>query len=172
MNGQLSERLACLPTARDELRDLLSALLADLLEVLVTVLLRDRVAADLADAAIEPRTVELLDLLPALLSDLLVEVGAVTLMVFAPCDSTSIVPQGSVLCATPQVSGRNWIGRSCACSHCQHGSRFSKKPGPYQDAVTTTPGPPRTRIGGAAVGTGVGSGVGCGATNRRGSSAT
>src|SRR5687767_11161846 len=79
MYGQGSERLARLATARDELGDLLAALLPDLLEVLVTVLLRDRVAADLSDATVEPRAVELLDLLPALLPDLLVEVGSVTL---------------------------------------------------------------------------------------------
>src|SRR4029079_8686799 len=69
-----------------------------------------------------------------------------------PCVSVTIVPQGSDLCATPQVSGRNWMGRPFAASQGQHGSRFSKKPGPYQDAVSTLPLSP--------VGTGVGSGVG------------
>src|SRR5712692_311911 len=71
--------LCCLPASCDELGDLLSALLSDLLEVLVSVLLRDGVATDLSDASVEARPVQLLHLLPALLSDLLVEVGAMTL---------------------------------------------------------------------------------------------
>src|SRR6185503_1390062 len=75
-----------------------------------------------------------------------------TVTVFAPCVSVTIVPHGRDLCATPHVSGRNWIGRPFAASHGQHGSRFSKKPGPYHDTVTTLPL--------AAVGAGVGSGVG------------
>src|SRR6266498_4614713 len=74
--GRWSARLA---TARDELGDLLAALLPDLLEVLVPVLLRDGVAADLPDPSVEARAVQLLHLLTALLADLLVEVGAVAL---------------------------------------------------------------------------------------------
>ena len=49
---------ACLPAARDELGDLLAALLADLFEVLVAVLLGHGVAADLADTSVELRPVE------------------------------------------------------------------------------------------------------------------
>src|SRR5919199_6545719 len=44
----------------DEVRDLLASALSDLLEVLVAVLHRQRVAADLADPSVEVRTVELL----------------------------------------------------------------------------------------------------------------
>src|SRR2546422_9585345 len=73
-----------MPAFGDELRDLLSALLADLLEVLVTVLLGDGVASDLADATIEARAVELLHFLATLFADLLVEVGAVPLRGRAP----------------------------------------------------------------------------------------
>ena len=47
--------------------------------MLVPVLLGDGVAADLADASVETRTIELLDLLAALLADLLVEIRAVAL---------------------------------------------------------------------------------------------
>src|SRR3989442_12827106 len=64
-----------------------------------------------------------------------------TVTVVEPCVRVTIVPHGSDLCATPQVSGSSWIGRPFAASHCQHGSRFSKKPGPYHDAVTTLPLP-------------------------------
>src|SRR5437867_778197 len=71
--------LCRLPASCDELGDFLSALLADLLEVLMSVFLRNGVATDLSDAAVEARPVELLHLLPALLSDLLVEVRAVAL---------------------------------------------------------------------------------------------
>src|SRR5881397_2366524 len=74
------QRSLCrLPASGDELGDFLSALLPDLFEVLVSVLLGNRVATDLSDATVEARTVELLHLLAALLSDLLVEVGAVAL---------------------------------------------------------------------------------------------
>src|SRR5438874_13389494 len=74
------QRWLCrLPASCDELGDFLSALLADLLEVLVSVLLCDGVAADFSNASVEARPVVLLPLLPALLSELLVEVGAVTL---------------------------------------------------------------------------------------------
>src|SRR5712691_11090215 len=74
------QRSLCrLPASCDELGDFLSALLADFLEVLVSVFLGNGIATDLADAAVEARPVKLLYLLPALLSDLLVEVGAVPL---------------------------------------------------------------------------------------------
>src|SRR5258705_6438630 len=89
-----------------------------------------------------------------------------TVTVLAPCVSVTIVPQGSDLCATPQVSGRNWIGRPFAASHCQHGSRFSKKPGPYHDTVTTlplaAPGAAVIGIGAAPTRSGIGCGVGSG----------
>src|SRR6266567_8444942 len=71
--------LCRLPASCDELGDFLSALLADLLEVLVSVFLGDGVATDLSDASVEAWPVELLHLLSALLSDLLIEVGAVPL---------------------------------------------------------------------------------------------
>src|SRR5688500_11927523 len=89
--------------------------------------------------------------------------GTVTVLV--PCVRVTIVPQGSDLCATPQVSGRNWIGRPFAFSHGWHGSRFSKNPGPYHDATTTLPlgaaGTAVIGIGTAATRTGAGRGVGC-----------
>src|SRR5687768_606640 len=88
-----------------------------------------------------------------------------TVTVLAPCVRVTIVPQGSDLCATPQVSGRNWIGRPFAFSHGQHGSRFSKNPGPYHDATTTLPlgaaGTAVIGIGTAATRAGAGRGVGC-----------
>src|SRR5712691_277965 len=74
------QRSLCrLPASCDELGDFLSAILADFLEVLVSVFLGNGITTDLADAAVEARPVKLLYLLPALLSDLLVEVGAVPL---------------------------------------------------------------------------------------------
>src|SRR5882762_8073187 len=80
-----------------------------------------------------------------------------------------MVPQGSDLWATPQVSGRNWIGRPLAASHCQHGSRFSKKPGPYQETVTTLPlgdaGTALISIGTAAARRGAGCGAGVGVSS-------
>src|SRR5213594_1648724 len=71
--------LCCLPAPRDKLRHFLTAFLPDLLEVLVSVFFGDRVAADLADAAVEPRPVQLFHFPSALLADLLVEVRAVPL---------------------------------------------------------------------------------------------
>src|SRR5690242_18593022 len=116
MFGQVAEPLACLSAACDELRDLLAALLADLLEVLVAVLLGDRVAADLADAAVEARAVELLDLLPALLADLLVEVGAVALS----CRPATLLPDLLVeLRSVPLCGGRT---PATACLRDGHGA--------------------------------------------------
>src|SRR2546423_8098659 len=71
--------LCRLPAPRDELGDFLSALLADLFEMLVSVLLGNGVAADLSNASVEARAIELFHFLPALLSDLLIEIGTVAL---------------------------------------------------------------------------------------------